>query len=137
MEDCRACSSSFGKCGSTIDAFADARPCSSEIAEYPSSRSGFRELVRQQSRASIPAMWADWRTSFRLWSQNLDASTGNSRLEDSCPRGFVLPPSIGMISPSLALQVANITDVPTALYTEASIKSISPVGSQMKTWWWN
>jgi hypothetical protein len=88
-----------------------------------------RELVRQKSRASIPAMWADWRTTFQLWSQNLmrplAIPTAGGFL--SAVVLFCLLP-LGMISPSLALQVANITDVPTALYTEASIKSISPVG---------
>jgi hypothetical protein len=88
-----------------------------------------RELVRQQKMASIPAMWASWRTSYRLWSQNLmrplAIPTAGGFL--SAVILFCLLP-IGMISPSLALSVATITDVPTALYTEATVKSISPVG---------
>jgi hypothetical protein len=88
-----------------------------------------RELVRQKARASFPAMWADWRTSFRLWSQNLmrplAIPTAGGFL--SAVVLFCLLP-IGMISPSLALSVATITDVPTALYTDATVKSISPVG---------
>jgi hypothetical protein len=74
-------------------------------------------------------MWADWRTSFRLWSQNLmrplAIPTAGGFL--SAVVLFCLLP-IGMISPSLALSVATITDVPTALYTDATVKSISPVG---------
>jgi hypothetical protein len=88
-----------------------------------------RELVRQQEMASFPAMWATWRTSYRLWSQNLmrplAIPTAGGFL--SAVILFCLLP-IGMISPSLALSVATITDVPTALYTEATVKSISPVG---------
>ena len=33
-----------------------------------------------------------------------------------------------MASPYLALSVVTLTDVPTALYTDATVKSISPVG---------
>ncbi len=88
-----------------------------------------RELVRQKAKATWPAMWADWRTSFRLGSQNLmrplAIPTAGGFL--SAVALFCLLP-LGMISPTLALSVATITDVPTALYTDATIKSISPVG---------
>jgi hypothetical protein len=88
-----------------------------------------RELVRQKSRASLPAMWADLHTNFHLWSQNLmrplAIPTAGGFL--SAVLLFCFLP-IGMLSPSLAIPVATITDVPTALYTEATIKSISPVG---------
>jgi hypothetical protein len=88
-----------------------------------------RELVRQKTHASFPAMWADWRMTFRLWSQNLmrplAIPTAGGFL--SAVFLFCLLP-IGMISPSLAIPMATITDVPTALYTEATIKRVSPVG---------
>jgi hypothetical protein len=88
-----------------------------------------REAVRQKARASFPAMWADWHTTFRLWSQNLmrplAIPTAGGFL--SAVVLFCLLP-LGMISPSLALSVATITDVPTALYTDATVKSTSPIG---------
>ncbi|MEP6536381.1 MAG: zf-HC2 domain-containing protein [Bryobacteraceae bacterium] len=88
-----------------------------------------RELVRQKSRASVPAMWSDFRATFRLWSQNLmrplAIPTAGGFL--SAVVLFCLLP-VGMASPSLALSVVTLTDVPTALYTDATIKSISPVG---------
>lgn len=88
-----------------------------------------RELVRQKSRASLPAMWAEWRISFRLWSQNLmrplAIPTAGGFL--SAIVLFCLLP-VGMASPSLVLSVATLADVPTGLYTDVTVKSISPVG---------
>jgi len=88
-----------------------------------------RELVRQKSRASIPAMWAEWRGNFRLWSQNLMRPMAIPTAGGffSAMVLFCLLP-VGMASPSLALSVVTLTDVPTALYTDATVKSISPVG---------
>src|SRR5947209_6901419 len=130
MEDCQACSQQLRQMRevrSTLRRMPVRVPPKSLNTRLRVVAS--RELVRQKSRASIPAMWADWRTSFRLWSQNLmrplAIPTAGGFL--SAVVLFCLLP-LGMISPSLALSVANITDVPTALYTEASIKSISPVG---------
>ena len=88
-----------------------------------------REMVRQNSRASLPAMWAEWRSSFSLWSQNLmrplAIPTAGGFL--SAIVLFCLLP-VGMASPSLVLSVATLADVPTGLYTDATVKSISPVG---------
>ena len=88
-----------------------------------------QELLRQKSRASLPAMWAEWRGNFRLWSQNLmrplAIPTAGGFL--SAMLLFCLLP-VGMASPYLALSVVTLTDVPTALYTDATVKSISPVG---------
>ena len=88
-----------------------------------------RELVRQKSRASLPAMWSEWQSDFRLWFQNLmrplAIPTAGGFL--SAVLLFCLLP-VGMASPSLALSVATLTDVPTGLYTDATVKSISPVG---------
>lgn len=88
-----------------------------------------QELVRQKTRASVPAMWADWLATFRLWRENLmrplAIPTAGGFLSAVVLFG-ILP--IGMLSPSLAIPMATITDVPTGLYTQASIKSVSPVG---------
>jgi len=86
-----------------------------------------REVVRQRTTASLPAMWSNWRTTFRLWFENLMRP-----LAIPTAGGFVsavvlfclLP--LGMVSPTLALSVANITDVPTVLYTDATVKGFRP-----------
>ena len=88
-----------------------------------------RELIRQKATASVPAMWAECRSRFDLWSQNLmrplAIPTAGGFL--SAMVLFCLLP-VGMASPSLALSVVTLADVPTALYTDATVKSISPVG---------
>jgi hypothetical protein len=130
--------------------FAECELCTSELRHMRQMRSTLRrlpvrvpprslntrlkvvasqELVRQKTRATLPAMWADWLTNFRLWRENLMRP-----LAIPTAGGFVsavalfgmLP--IGMLSPSLAIPMATITDVPTALYTQASVKSVSLVG---------
>ncbi len=88
-----------------------------------------RELVRQKSRASLSAMWSHWHSDFRLWSQNLmrplAIPTAGGVLSAVVLFGLL---HLGMASPSLALSVATLSDVPTGLYTDATVKSISPVG---------
>ena len=88
-----------------------------------------RELVRRKARANLPAIWAEWGSNFRLWSQNLmrplAIPTAGGFL--SAIVLFCLLP-VGMASPYLALSAVTLTDVPTALYTDATVKSMSQVG---------
>ncbi len=88
-----------------------------------------RELAKQKTTASFPAMWADWRVNYHLWAQNLmrplAIPTAGGFL--SALLLFCLLP-LGMLSPTLAIPVPAITDVPTGLYTEASVKTMNPLG---------
>jgi hypothetical protein len=83
-----------------------------------------RELARRSSRKTVPALYADWRDSLRLWMNNL-------------MRPFALPVAGGLISALMifALLVPNFfgkavapgADVPTVLYTEANLRSTGPL----------
>jgi hypothetical protein len=83
-----------------------------------------RELARRNSRITAGAMLADWHSSARVWMNNL-------------MRPFALPVAGGLLStlmlfgflmPSF-IHPARIdsNDVPTALYTEASLRSTGPL----------
>ena len=69
-----------------------------------------------------------WLTDFRLWTENLmrplamptagGFASAVILFGSRCPSGY---------SPSLAIPMPAMIDVPTGLYTEASVKSICPV----------
>ena len=86
------------------------------------------EIVRQRTRVSWVSMWKTWQSGARLHMQSLMRP-----LAIPTAGGFLsalilcacLPG--GMLSPVLADSRGSTIDVPTQLYTEASVKSTSPV----------
>jgi hypothetical protein len=87
-----------------------------------------REISQRHTNISWMSMWNTWQASFRLRSQILMRP-----LAIPTAGGFLsalilfacLP--LGMLSPVLADARMSMIDVPTQLYTEASVKSTSPV----------
>jgi hypothetical protein len=82
-----------------------------------------RELARRNSRASVSATFDDWRASVRVWMSGL-------------MRPFAVPVAGGLVSavmlfamllPSFIHPAMRGSDVPTGLYTEASIISTGPI----------
>ncbi len=87
-----------------------------------------REIARRQANVSWKSMWNTWQSGVRLQLQILMRP-----LAIPTAGGFLsalvlfasLP--LGMLSPVLADSRGSRIDVPTQLYTEASVKSTSPV----------
>jgi hypothetical protein len=85
-----------------------------------------KESSRQQSRASWGQLWNTWMSDFRLWANNLMRP-----LAIPTAGGFVSALMLfGVLAPALAMRGAVVTteDVPTVLYTEASVRSFMPLG---------
>lgn len=84
------------------------------------------EAARRRSRRSFAAVWATWMLDVRLWKDNL-------------MRPLAIPTAGGFASALVLFSVfatgltvptatASSPDVPTGLYTEASVKSCMPIG---------
>ena len=85
-----------------------------------------RESARQQSRATWRQLWRTNLADFRLWANNLMRP-----LAIPTAGGFLSALLMfGMLAPTLATPYAAAAgeDVPTVLYTEASVKSFMPLG---------
>jgi hypothetical protein len=84
-----------------------------------------KESSRQKSRASVQELLRTWLTDFRLYANNLMRP-----LAIPTAGGFVSALLLfGVLAPSLATRgTAAGTDVPTVLYTEASVRSFIPLG---------
>jgi hypothetical protein len=87
-----------------------------------------REIVRRRTQVSWVSMWNAWQSGVRLRMQMLmrplAIPTAGGFLSAVVLFGC-LP--VGMLSPVLADSRGSMIDVPTQLYTEASVKSTSPV----------
>jgi hypothetical protein len=86
-----------------------------------------KESARRQSRASVRQLLRTWTEDFRLFANNLMRP-----LAIPTAGGFVSALLLfGVLAPSLATRGdAAGVDVPTALYTEASVRSFIPLGFQ-------
>ncbi len=83
-----------------------------------------RELARRNSRVTVAAMLSDWRSSARVWMNNL-------------MRPFALPVAGGLVSTLMLFGIlmpsfihpARIddNDIPIVFYTEASVRSTGPL----------
>jgi len=85
-----------------------------------------KESSRRKSRASLADLWNTWMSDFRLWANNLMRP-----LAIPTAGGFASALLLfGVLAPSLAMRGAVVTteDVPTVLYTEASVRSFMPLG---------
>lgn len=85
-----------------------------------------REAARRRSRISLRARWTGWKADIKLWTDNL-------------MRPLAIPTAGGFASALVLFSVfasgltipavsASTADVPTGLYTEASVKSYLPLG---------
>jgi hypothetical protein len=83
------------------------------------------ESARRRSRASLRQRWDTWLGDFRLFSNNLMRP-----LAIPTAGGFVSALLLfGVLAPVLATRgVGPGDDVPTVLYTEASVRSFIPLG---------
>src|SRR4051794_19167319 len=88
--------------------------------------SASREAADRRRRHSLQQMWNNWLTDFKLWTDNL-------------MRPLAIPTAGGFASALVLFSVfasgiaiptctATHLDVPTGLYTEASVKSYLPLG---------
>ena len=84
-----------------------------------------KESSRRRSRASARALLRTWLIDFRLYANNLMRP-----LAIPTAGGFVSALLLfGVLAPSLTTRGAAAgTDVPTVLYTEASVRSFIPLG---------
>jgi len=86
-----------------------------------------REASRQRSRRSLRHRWENWKSDVKLWTDNL-------------MRPLAIPTAGGFASALVlfsafasGIAIPNVSastsaDVPTGLYTEASVKSFLPLG---------
>jgi hypothetical protein len=85
-----------------------------------------REAQRRRAHSSLTARWLTLREDLRLWMNNLMRP-----LAIPTAGGFVSAlVMFGILAPSLAIPpvVARANDVPTVLYTGASVKNFLPIG---------
>ena len=85
-----------------------------------------REGQRRRAHASWKATWNTFRDDFRLWATNLMRP-----LAIPTAGGFISALLLfGVLAPSLAIPrvQARTNDVPTVLYTNASVKNFLPIG---------
>ena len=85
-----------------------------------------RESQRRKSRASWAARWSAARQDLRLWVDNLMRPLAIPTA-GGCVSALLL---FGVLAPSLAIPrvQARTNDVPTVLYTNASVKNFLPIG---------
>jgi hypothetical protein len=85
-----------------------------------------REHQRRRVRSSWAGIWENFKQNSRLWISNLMRP-----LAIPTAGGFVSASLLfGVLAPSLAVPgvAARANDIPTMLYTEASVKYFIPVG---------
>ena len=86
-----------------------------------------RESRRRRVRSSWAAMWNAVRQDLRLWANNLMRP-----LAIPTAGGFISASLLfGILAPSLAIPTVSArttNDVPTVLYTQASVKNFLPIG---------
>ena len=85
-----------------------------------------RESRHRRERASWSARWNAVRQDLRLWANNLMRP-----LAIPTAGGFISASLMfGVLAPSLAIPTvsARTNDVPTVLYTQASVKNFLPIG---------